>query len=169
MPCCHGQNPQFFVVPFSEIVIYPIGPDTLQPLGGLHSHSGMTISMIWHQALPIFTGLPFMQIIRGELADEASVGFFCFLLGTWVPGLWHECGVYMVFWPPKPVILLFPEAFWLGVRTLSCKIVIEEWLLWKWCRHCVLLSKGWLFTWGVTSHVCGVSMRGCDFTRQGVT
>ena len=71
--------------------------------------------------------------------------------------------------PQKPLILLFPEAFWLGVRTLSCKIVIEEWLLWKWCPHCVLLSKGWLFAWGVTSHICSVTMRGCDFTRQGVT
>ena len=70
--------------------------------------------------------------------------------------------------PPKPLILLFPEAFWLGVRTLSCKIVIEEWLLWEWCPHCVLLSKGWLFIWGVTSHVCSVSVRGCDFMRQGV-
>ena len=68
--------------------------------------------------------------------------------------------------PPKPLILFLPEAFWLGVRTLSCKIVTEEWLLWKWCPHRVLLSKGWLFTWGETSYICGVSMRGCDFTRQ---
>ena len=151
------------------IVIYPIGPYRLQPLGGLHSHSGMTISMIRHQALPIFTGLPFMQIIRGELADEASVGFFVFY---WVHGYQdHDMSAVSTwcFAPPKPLILLFSEAFWLGVRTLSCKIVIEEWLLWKWCPHCVLLSKRWLFTWGATSHVCGVSMRGCDFTRQGVT
>ena len=52
--------------------------------------------------------------------------------------------------PPKPLILLLPEAFWLGVHALSCKIVI---VLWEWCPHCVLLSKGWLFIWGVTSHV----------------
>ena len=28
--------------------------------------------------------------------------------------------------PPKPLILFFPEAFGLGVSTLSCKSVIEE-------------------------------------------
>ena len=159
MPCCHGQNPQFFVVPFSEIVIYPIGPDTLQPLGGLHSHSGMTISMIWHQALPIFTGLPFMQIIRGELADEASVGFFCFLLGTWVPGLWHECGVYMVFCSPNLWFCYFQKHFDLVSAHFPAKLSLKN----DCCGsgvHIVFcfkrgdfLLEGWLHTFAVSA--CG--------------
>jgi len=36
------------------------------------------------QALPIFTGLPFMQIIRGELADEVHQS-----IGSWVTQRWR--------------------------------------------------------------------------------
>ena len=135
------------------IVIYPIGPYRLQSLGGLHSHSGMTISMIRHQALPIFTGLPFMQIIRGELADEASVGFFCFLMGTWVPGLWHECGVYMVFCPPQT----FDFVIFRSILT--------------WCPHTFLQNCYWrMIAVEVVSTLCFAFkavtfyLRG-DFTR----
>ena len=35
--------------------------------------------------------------------------------------------------------------------------------------HMCAVCAGVPFTWGVTSHICSVTMRGCDFTRQGVT
>ncbi len=68
----------------------------------------------------------------------------CFDIKCVAPDLYQDYDMSAVFagvLPPKPLILLFPEAFGLGVRTLSCKSVIEDWLPWKWCPHCVLISK----------------------------